>query len=268
VLVEQIAPRTTHEGEHSAPFSCQPKQRYSGEGCQENEAECRSSWTNWVCNGAWGKTSGRSIVRHAPLRATSSALRRSIWWAILQTLANMHFQIEKAGSFCAWQETFTLLYRVALFDAPTFHTRRGFWPALSRQQSVPGSRIRTSTPHIGPNDFFFDIIFSPFIAPLAQLDRASGYEPEGREFESLRARHSFSGPQRIPTQLQLRQRIAISIPCEHKCGCAVICRWVTGHRCQWRFCRRQAKLNGACKSGKRCAFPASPCPGDDYGQSA
>ncbi len=28
-------------------------------------------------------------------------------------------------------------------------------------------------------------------APLAQLDRASGYEPEGREFESLRARHFF-----------------------------------------------------------------------------
>ena len=27
------------------------------------------------------------------------------------------------------------------------------------------------------------------VAPLAQLDRASGYEPEGREFESLRARH-------------------------------------------------------------------------------
>src|SRR5713226_3878829 len=30
------------------------------------------------------------------------------------------------------------------------------------------------------------------IAPLAQLDRASGYEPEGREFESLRAHH-FTG---------------------------------------------------------------------------
>jgi hypothetical protein len=27
-------------------------------------------------------------------------------------------------------------------------------------------------------------------APVAQLDRASGYEPEGREFESPRARHS------------------------------------------------------------------------------
>jgi hypothetical protein len=29
-----------------------------------------------------------------------------------------------------------------------------------------------------------------YCAPLAQLDRASGYEPEGREFESLRAHHS------------------------------------------------------------------------------
>jgi hypothetical protein len=29
-------------------------------------------------------------------------------------------------------------------------------------------------------------------APVAQLDRASGYEPEGREFDSLRARHSCS----------------------------------------------------------------------------
>ncbi len=26
-------------------------------------------------------------------------------------------------------------------------------------------------------------------APVAQLDRASGFEPEGRGFESLRARH-------------------------------------------------------------------------------
>jgi hypothetical protein len=30
------------------------------------------------------------------------------------------------------------------------------------------------------------------VAPLAQLDRASGYEPEGREFESLRAHHSLN----------------------------------------------------------------------------
>ena len=30
-------------------------------------------------------------------------------------------------------------------------------------------------------------------APVAQLDRASGYEPEGREFESPRARHTHMG---------------------------------------------------------------------------
>jgi hypothetical protein len=30
---------------------------------------------------------------------------------------------------------------------------------------------------------------SVFRAPVAQLDRAPGYEPGGREFESLRARH-------------------------------------------------------------------------------
>src|SRR5258707_1057528 len=30
-----------------------------------------------------------------------------------------------------------------------------------------------------------------YSAPVAQLDRASGYEPEGREFESLRAHHYF-----------------------------------------------------------------------------
>src|SRR5215470_3479436 len=29
-------------------------------------------------------------------------------------------------------------------------------------------------------------------APLAQLDRASGYEPGGRRFESCRARHTHS----------------------------------------------------------------------------
>ena len=32
---------------------------------------------------------------------------------------------------------------------------------------------------------------SPEFAPVAQLDRASGYEPEGRVFESPRAHHSF-----------------------------------------------------------------------------
>jgi hypothetical protein len=30
--------------------------------------------------------------------------------------------------------------------------------------------------------------YNEICAPVAQLDRASGFEPEGREFESLRAR--------------------------------------------------------------------------------
>ena len=33
-------------------------------------------------------------------------------------------------------------------------------------------------------------------APVAQLDRVSGYEPEGREFESLRARQLTQAPAR------------------------------------------------------------------------
>ncbi len=33
-----------------------------------------------------------------------------------------------------------------------------------------------------------------FKAPVAQLDRVSGYEPEGREFESLRARQLNENP--------------------------------------------------------------------------
>ena len=35
-------------------------------------------------------------------------------------------------------------------------------------------------------------------APVAQLDRVPGYEPGGREFESLRARQMTKGPHRGP----------------------------------------------------------------------
>lgn len=49
-------------------------------------------------------------------------------------------------------------------------------------------------------------------APVAQLDRVSGYEPEGREFESLRAR-------------QLIKHLAalcgfFFFRCAYKCSCA------------------------------------------------
>jgi hypothetical protein len=41
-------------------------------------------------------------------------------------------------------------------------------------------------------------------APVAQLDRASGYEPEGRRFDSSRARHSNPGPARRTGRPQSR----------------------------------------------------------------
>jgi hypothetical protein len=40
------------------------------------------------------------------------------------------------------------------------------------------------------------------VAPLAQLDRASGYEPEGRVFESPRAHHFFLIGSRFPTKIE------------------------------------------------------------------
>ena len=36
-------------------------------------------------------------------------------------------------------------------------------------------------------------------APVAQLDRASGYEPEGRLFESARAHHATTPTAHVPT---------------------------------------------------------------------
>jgi hypothetical protein len=36
-----------------------------------------------------------------------------------------------------------------------------------------------------------DLVLVSPLAPVAQLDRASGYEPEGRMFESCRAHHKI-----------------------------------------------------------------------------
>ena len=99
----------------------------------------------------------------------------------------------KEGSFCAWQETFTLsLQTVSLCYVPVSMSGAGF--ALPVQISAINSLVRQYVrfPTHRPKGKFLDIIESLLIAPLAQLDRASGYEPEGREFESLRARHSFN----------------------------------------------------------------------------
>ena len=55
-------------------------------------------------------------------------------------------------------------------------------------------------------------------APLAQLDRVLGYEPRGREFESLRAHHFYPRNRAIPIFLadrfaEFRQRTFLARSC-------------------------------------------------------
>jgi hypothetical protein len=49
--------------------------------------------------------------------------------------------------------------------------------------------------------------FTSYYAPVAQLDRVSGFEPDGRGFESLRAR--------IETQAEYPSSILILLPFLH-----------------------------------------------------
>src|ERR1700685_3768565 len=64
--------------------------------------------------------------------------------------------------------------------------------APSTRRTLEGSE-GNQTPEFTPAATSAIIEKFPVIsAPLAQLDRASGYEPEGREFDSLRAHHNFN----------------------------------------------------------------------------
>ena len=49
--------------------------------------------------------------------------------------------------------------------------------------------------HLMTNNYlirqFFVVFYSLEKAPVAQLDRVPGFEPGGREFESLRARQDY-----------------------------------------------------------------------------
>src|SRR4249920_844075 len=65
----------------------------------------------------------------------------------------------------------------------------------------PAHKVFTVCQRMAGSDTFINARVSAIIeisadcfraAPVAQLDRASGYEPEGREFESLRAHHLAS----------------------------------------------------------------------------
>ena len=54
---------------------------------------------------------------------------------------------------------------------------------------------------IMPGQLAFFLSSSSRSAPLAQLDRASDFESEGREFESLRARHQLTDRADSPTYI-------------------------------------------------------------------
>ena len=58
-------------------------------------------------------------------------------------------------------------------------------------------------------------------APVAQLDRVSGYEPEGRAFESLRARQS-------DTSLGTSTEVPIFISATTSLRAAVLCQFEGG----------------------------------------
>ena len=63
---------------------------------------------------------------------------------------------------------------------------------LSGRKRSPAKGVRANTPSrvripLSPPHIFKTALLNN--APVAQLDRVLGYEPSGREFESLRARH-------------------------------------------------------------------------------
>jgi hypothetical protein len=165
--------------------------REAGEGCRLAE-NARGTQEN-----LWPKLFSRS----APLRATSSVLTYCILHAVrnpLKTLGRATFDsvgialpLERFTSptlgniHAKPPATCTTHSGCATLGAGcgAFLPRTGCSPSHSRKSSwdqYPALRIFR----------YNSLSFLPGkSAPLAQLDRASGYEPEGREFESLRAHH-------------------------------------------------------------------------------
>src|SRR6266699_5347704 len=69
------------------------------------------------------------------------------------------------------------------------------WAECRRALVQASSEMQTFSP--GGGGQRKPVLRFVYRAPLAQLDRASGYEPEGREFESLMARHFLPRALRI-----------------------------------------------------------------------
>ena len=146
-----------------------------------------------------GKTSGRSIFQSAPLRATSSALSRSISRAISKRLAIRHCTLFGRVGFSPQGKLLRFFTDEELPGVQDFHSSHSLEVIETAKHSVQESCRELQPTSLKRFLFRYNRrTFPPFFAPLAQLDRASGYEPEGREFESLRAHHLFSHLHGLP----------------------------------------------------------------------
>jgi len=85
---------------HSAGFPCSPQRtREDVRGGPENPTECQPRRVKTELQGAFGKTSGRSDFPNAPLRATSSATRRSMSDAIAKALPTCTLRTKEQVGF-------------------------------------------------------------------------------------------------------------------------------------------------------------------------
>jgi hypothetical protein len=137
-----------------------------------------------------GKTSGRSIFQSAPVARHFVCPSRSISRAISKRLATRCCTLFGRVGFSPWGKLLRFLTEAKLHWLPDFHSCHCLEVIETAKHSVQKScrELQPDSLKRFPFRYNRNTFFCHF-APLAQLDRASGYEPEGREFESLRAHH-------------------------------------------------------------------------------
>src|SRR5262245_15702745 len=89
--------------------------------------------------------------------------------------ANAHVSLAPRSMVCFWKGISPGRLAAQLQSAERTAAARFIAPDCSGGKKANG-KMKAFPPH----------------APVAQLDRASGYEPEGRVFESLRAHHRIN----------------------------------------------------------------------------
>ena len=152
------------------------------------------------------------------------------------------------------------------------HTER--W--LSGRKRSPAKGVRANTPSrvripLSPPHFLKSgrWLPQPDNAPVAQLDRVLGYEPSGREFESLRARQkrqraplwgplSLSAPDNIRTpEFDPRLPQAADRPKANLSGAAFGHPWPSRHSCILHIARPIFRVRSA---NRRSRLTVLRCP--------